>query len=29
MKARWRGVDLGDTNYKFMDLEMDFHSLWT
>jgi len=21
MKARWRGMDLGDTNYKFMDLE--------
>ena len=26
MKARWRGMDLGDTNYKFMDLEMDFQS---
>jgi len=24
MKARWRGMDLGDTNYMFMDLEMNF-----
>ena len=22
-------MDLGDTNYKFMDLEIDFQSLWT
>ena len=22
-------MDLSDTNYKFMDLKMHFHSLWT
>ena len=29
MKAMWRVMDLGDTNYKFMDLGMNFQSSWT
>jgi len=24
----WRGMDLGDTNYKFMDLGMNFQSFF-
>jgi hypothetical protein len=24
MKARWRGMNLGDTDYKFMNIGIDF-----